>query len=251
MKTLTTELTNFFELSENYLCILSPDLRFKKLNPSWLKLGYSHEELISHVLYDFIHHEDLDEIYKQVERLTQSQRSINFTSRYKKNDGSYIILEWSASKNPDRELIFGSAIDVTDRIKRERLNEHLSDLRGTFIHLSHDKIKFFKYVLQKVLLVTKSAYGFVGEILEDKNGKYLKTYALTDISWNKETQDFYQKNYVSGIEFRNLNTLFGEVIKTGELLITNNAPIHPKAGGIPKGHPALNSFMGIPISNGG
>jgi len=49
------------------------------------------------------------------------------------------------------------------------------------------------------------------------------------------------------LEFRDLNNLFGYGILHRELIIANDAPNDPRAKGIPRGHPPLNSFMGIPV----
>jgi PAS domain S-box-containing protein len=49
------------------------------------------------------------------------------------------------------------------------------------------------------------------------------------------------------MEFRNLNTLFGHALKTGEPLISNSPATHPARGGLPPGHPPLHCFLGVPI----
>ena len=100
--------------------------------------------------------------------------------------------------------------------------------------------------------VTESKFGFLGEIkVNDQGEKYLKTFSLTNISWSDETRELYAKMSRSGFEFANLNTLFGQVIKTGKPLLTNAPKSHPKAGGIPNGHPPLNAFMGVPLHYAG
>ncbi len=44
-----------------------------------------------------------------------------------------------------------------------------------------------------------------------------------------------------------MQTLFGEVIKTHKPMIANRPNSHPKRGGLPEGHPALNAFLGLPL----
>ena len=108
--------------------------------------------------------------------------------------------------------------------------------------------ELFATLLENLLSLTNSEYGFIGEIKTSvENNKYLKTHAITNIAWNAETLRFYEENITKGLEFTNLDTLFGYVIKTGEPLITNQPSIHPHAAGIPSGHPALNSFLGLPF----
>jgi PAS domain S-box-containing protein len=244
-------LNQFFSLSLNYLCMANTKGYFTKINSTWLSLGYSESELLSRPFIDFVHPNDLADTLLETKKLSDGQTTTKFENRYLKKNGQYIHLEWAATLDPDSGLIFAAATDVTERRKREDITQILSDVRSKFIEYSGDKKKFFDYLLDKIITLTSSQYGFVGEILGSGEEKYLKTFSLTDISWNAETKAFFEKHNAAGLEFRNLSTLFGEVIKTGELLITNDAPHHPKANGIPKGHPPLDTFMGVPLSYNG
>jgi GAF domain-containing protein len=110
--------------------------------------------------------------------------------------------------------------------------------------------ELFNNILEQLLLITDSEYGFIGEVLYKNGDPYLKTYALTNISWNSETREFYEKNAPTGLEFYNLNTLFGAVLSTKEVVISNNPSTDKRAGGIPAGHPDLNAFLGVPVFAG-
>jgi hypothetical protein len=41
------------------------------------------------------------------------------------------------------------------------------------------------------------------------------------------------------------------VLKTGQLVISNHPASDPRSGGLPKGHPPLNAFLGLPFYGGG
>jgi PAS domain S-box-containing protein len=106
----------------------------------------------------------------------------------------------------------------------------------------------FEELLSNLLILTKSEYGFIGEIRHRQNNiPYLKTHAITNIAWNEETRKFYEDNIENGLEFDNLNTLFGKVITTGEPVISNDPYHDPRRGGLPEGHPPLNAFLGLPF----
>jgi diguanylate cyclase (GGDEF)-like protein/PAS domain S-box-containing protein len=106
----------------------------------------------------------------------------------------------------------------------------------------------FDGLLDALLVLTESEYGFIGEVFsEDDNTPYLKTHAITNIAWNEETQKFYDDNASQGLEFRNMKTLFGRVITTGETVIANAPATDRRGGGIPEGHPPLDAFLGIPF----
>ena len=93
----------------------------------------------------------------------------------------------------------------------------------------------FNDLLHNLLELTKSEYGFIGEILhEDDGAPYIKTWSITNISWNEETRVLYQKFARDGMEFHNMNTLFGAVIKTGEHVISNSPVTDPRRGGLPE-----------------
>ena len=108
----------------------------------------------------------------------------------------------------------------------------------------------FDAMLEDVLGLTKSEYGFIGEILSDDAGTYLKTHAITNIAWNEETLKLYEENVAKGLEFRNLDNLFGTVITTGRMVIANSPHEDSRSGGLPRGHPPLNSFLGLPFFAG-
>ncbi len=109
----------------------------------------------------------------------------------------------------------------------------------------------FGQLLSAALELTNSAYGFIGEILADADGRFLKTHAITNIAWNDETQAIYDENSKTGFEFRNLKTLFGYTIRTGQALISNTPSEHEESGGLPEGHPPLEAYMGIPLFSRG
>lgn len=114
--------------------------------------------------------------------------------------------------------------------------------------LSRDARTVFDGMLEALLNLTASEYGFIGEVFHDDDGSpFLKTHAITNIAWNEETQQLYDENIEQGLEFRNLNTLFGSVITTGSVVIANDPANDRRRGGVPKGHPPLNTFLGLPF----
>lgn len=115
-----------------------------------------------------------------------------------------------------------------------------------------DPAETFEELLQILLNFTQSDYGFVAEVLRDEQEQpYIKTHAITNVAWNDEMRDFYEKHKASGLEFRNLNTLFGVALVTGETVISNSPSTDPRRGGLPPGHPPMNSFLGVPIKQRG
>jgi PAS domain S-box-containing protein len=126
----------------------------------------------------------------------------------------------------------------------------INEAQSHFITDSEEWI-LFDGLLKNLLLLTKSEYGFIGEILFNPTGEpYLKTKAITNIAWNDETREFYKKNAPVGMEFYNTKTLFGQVMITGKPVIANNPSMDERRGGVPPGHPPLFSFLGVPFYQG-
>ena len=117
--------------------------------------------------------------------------------------------------------------------------------------IDQDPKKTFESLLSGLLRLTDSEYGFGGEVLSDSEGKlYLKTHAITNIAWNDETEALYQRAAENGMEFSNLNTLFGAVLVSGAPVLSNNPVQDPRAGRLPCGHPQLSAFLGVPVLAG-
>lgn len=168
-----------------------------------------------------------------------------FETKFKKNDQK-IWLEWDINNDnaTGYSLIF--IHEATKEIRKRQINELTRKLSEDYLTQTNTN-EYFNAVLEKLLALTESEYGFIGEVFYEHGNPYLKTYALTNISWNNETSDFYDQFAPTGMEFKNLNTLFGYAMKSKTPLIANQPSNHPHKGGTPHGHPPLNAFLGIPV----
>jgi PAS domain S-box-containing protein len=140
---------------------------------------------------------------------------------------------------------------ATQQLERQhRMLEAVRQAQTVFIE-AEDKRKAFDGLLQAFLAVTGSTYGFVGEVLYDESGApYLRTNAITNIAWDEASRHMYECQRDAGMAFRSLKTLFGHGMATGEVVIAND-PLHDaRAGGMPKGHPPMDAFLGIPLAVG-
>lgn len=152
---------------------------------------------------------------------------------------------------------------ITDERLQQEIDEKIytvEELRGSQVLLnaineaqSHfitdsEECILFDGLLKNLLSLTKSEYGFIGEILYNPTGEpYLKTKAITNIAWNDDTREFYKKNAPDGMEFTNTKTLFGQVMMTGKPVISNDPSKDGRRSGLPPGHPPLIYFLGLPF----
>lgn len=134
--------------------------------------------------------------------------------------------------------------------KNYKLTTMITQSLSQFIAETNPYI-LFNGLLDSLLNLTESEYGFIGEVFYTNMGKpYIQSYATTNISWSKETRELYERTEKQGLTFSKLNTLYGEILKTGKFVISNDPAKDPRSGGLPKGHPPLNKFMGVPFYSG-
>lgn len=131
-----------------------------------------------------------------------------------------------------------------------RLLEVINEFQANFIDRD-DLEAGFKNLTRKVLELTESEYGFIAELRNSPDGDpYLYVLAYAHDSREPSIKRFFEEQGRAGLEFFNLNSLFGHVVTTGNLVISNEPATDPRRGGLPQKHPALDAFMGLPLSQG-
>jgi PAS domain S-box-containing protein len=93
---------------------------FKRLSPGWTEvLGWSNEELQTKPFIDFVHPDDIQSTINAVAQIRTGHNILNFENRYRTKDGTYRWLLWGSASDPNNQLIYASAIDITERKKSE------------------------------------------------------------------------------------------------------------------------------------
>jgi PAS domain S-box-containing protein len=92
-----------------------------------------------------------------------------------------------------------------------------------------------------------SAFGFIGQVGDDG---LLHDIAISDPGWAACGMHDRSGHRRPPGDFA-LHGLYGEVLLTGETLLTNAPAKHPRSVGLPPGHPPLVSFLGVPLRSHG
>ena len=112
----------FFNFAKELLCITQKDGLFRRVNPAFEELlGYEENEIIGNPLVEFTHPDDRQEVLNHFEKLKNGEAT-GFDVRCRKQDNSYVWLEWNAHYDIETDHIFLVARDVTER--RENEEEH-------------------------------------------------------------------------------------------------------------------------------
>jgi len=252
-------------LDETLDCVFmfdDKDLRFLYVNQGALdQLGYRRDELLSMTPYDIKPDFSESQFRAFIAPFLQGRETaLTFETVHQHRDGTRIPVEihlqYVAPENGASRFV-AIVRDISDRKRIEaelnwnnRLMDVISRAQSAFI-ANTDPRAAFDTLLAGLLELADSEYGFIGEVLHGADqAPYLRTHSITNIAWDEATRRFYAEHAPKGMEFTNLDTLFGAALKTGEAVIANDPANDSRAGGIPPGHPPLKAFLGIPLYAG-
>ena len=235
-------------------------------------IGYTRDELINMTIPDIEAHETPEDTARHIQKIIESGYD-RFETHHRSKDGRFIDIEVSSNFLPiDGGRFFVFLRDITERKNSEaalkkaheelelrvmerttelaeanKLLDALNAAQSMFISEADPKI-LFDGILQNILALTKSEYGFMGEVsLDEQGAPYLKTHVISNIAWDEATRKFYDVHAAEGFNFSKLKSLYGEILTTGQPVISNDPAHDPRRGGLPEGHPPLDAFLGIPL----
>ncbi|WP_324631029.1 PAS domain-containing protein [Phormidium sp. CCY1219] len=131
-RTQMSDRAHFFNRSLDMLCIVGFDGYFKDLNPRWENtLGDNPEKLRSMKLIEAVHPEDRDATRGELEKLATEAQPRTFENRYRCQDSTYKRLQWRATPDANRQLIYAVVRPVEEKSEEEKTREGLERLLST------------------------------------------------------------------------------------------------------------------------
>ena len=110
------ELSDFFQLSVDLLCIGNFDGYFTRVNPAFERtLGYTSAELTSRPFVEFVHPDDRELTVEAFASQKSGAELIDFENRYICSDGSLRWLQWTARAVPEEGFACAAGRDITER----------------------------------------------------------------------------------------------------------------------------------------
>lgn len=250
---------DFFDTTTDLACIVKAGV-VQRANQRWLDiLGWEPLLMVGCSIADFIHPDDLDAVGASVARLEGGGPPIaNHVIRCTRADGTWVEFAWHVTLDRYTGLMLAKGRDVSgeraaqaERHQLLRVLEAQASLQSMFITdgLTRD---WWDSALTSLIALSDSEYGFIGRIetSEETGAPYLLSLAVTNIAWNEWSRNLYDEFAAAGLQFHNLQSLFGVTVASGEMVIANDAPNDPRRGGLPPGHPPLLRYMGLPIFDG-
>src|SRR3954466_5897800 len=118
----TRERDRIWNVSQDLLLVADRNGVWQTVNPAWTRtLGWSEADLLNRTSQWLQHPDDAGITRAQVKKLSSSETTVRFESRFRHKDGSYRWLSWTGVS--DKDCIYAVARDVTaenaatDRLK--------------------------------------------------------------------------------------------------------------------------------------
>lgn len=108
---------DFFEFSNEMLCIANQQGYFTRVNSAWTKtLGWTAETLTTKPYIEFVHPDDLAATLREAELLrSENHETVSFENRYRCLDGTYRWLAWKCAVVRGSNQLVCAARDITER----------------------------------------------------------------------------------------------------------------------------------------
>jgi PAS domain S-box-containing protein len=131
------EVDRIFNASADMIASATLDGYLLTFNPVWEKLlGYSQSELSFAPLYDFVHPNDADTVYKEVERVKVRHTLYEFEARLITVRGNIVWALWQISYDHDANQLYLTLRDITEK----RLAEEELILRRVALEASNASV---------------------------------------------------------------------------------------------------------------
>jgi PAS domain S-box-containing protein len=183
---LTEERDRFFTLSMDMLCIVTLDGRFQRVNPAFEQLlGFSEDELLGMLIFDFIHPDDREATEAEYRKLSTGEPTTFMENRLRCKNGNYKWVAWSYFPVPEDNLAFGVGRDMTDL---RQINDMLRSRAEELEEANRAKDEFLATLSHELRTPLTSILGW-SRILRSKSvGERDKQRAIEIIERNAEAQ---------------------------------------------------------------
>ncbi|HEY2602986.1 MAG TPA: PAS domain S-box protein [Thermoleophilaceae bacterium] len=122
------EVDRIFDLSSDLITVADFEGHFTRVNPAVEQiLGYTRDEFLARPYLDLVHPDDRETTAAEAAEIARGNQALSFENRLRHKDGSYRVLEWTATPVLEDGLMYGVARDVTARRQAEAARERLAE----------------------------------------------------------------------------------------------------------------------------
>ncbi|MEG4959734.1 MULTISPECIES: ATP-binding protein [unclassified Microcoleus] len=134
-KKIEQERERFLAVGSDLQVIAGINGYFHWVSPTFKRiLGWTSDQMTSRPWTEFVHPDDLGPSIAETDSLFSGNEIFTFENRYRHKDGSYRWFLWNAQPYPEEQVIYGAAVDITDRVRveneRKRAQQALRETEG-------------------------------------------------------------------------------------------------------------------------
>ncbi len=120
-KQLERDRERFLAVAADLQIILGSNGYFHWVSPKFESiLGWTTAEMTSRHWTEFVHPDDIDPSVAVEASVFAGNELMAFENRYRHQDGSYRWFSWNAQPDPEQQVIYAVAVDITDRKAKEQ-----------------------------------------------------------------------------------------------------------------------------------
>ncbi len=230
-----------------------------QLGGAWREvLGWSPEELTARPFIDFVHPEDVASTLEALDDLVEGERVAGFDNRYRTADGRWVWLRWHASAN-EIDQIFAVAWDVSDEVEaanavaeRSLLLEAVTAFQRAAIE-SHLEPSSISHLVDALATATGARDYMVATVVEVDGYPVLRpvwaSVGFTALLDDETEGEDDPSGLTTAGELRDLNTLVGSVVRTGQAVRSSEPAADPRRS--PVRDVECDRFLALPLVGGG
>ncbi|MBC5841890.1 PAS domain S-box protein [Flavobacterium sp. F-380] len=128
-KQLENDLSHLFNAIPDVLCLSDFNGKFLKINKWGCELlGYAKEEILFHNLIEFVHPDDRESTFIEMNKLEKGEAVYEFENRFLNKNGETIWISWNSNPSIEEGVIYAVGKNVTSEKKLRNLIQQSNNL---------------------------------------------------------------------------------------------------------------------------
>lgn len=205
-----------------------------------------------------VHPDDREQLIDAIQQCLQQHKEYEVEHRVIWPDQS---IHWLLERGDVQRDVKGEATHmlgvVQDVTNRKKLEQTLSEQKSLLAMLqqglsqyvsSHSLHDTGRFMLDNLLTITQSEYGFIGEVLyDDKGSPYIETHVMSNVPHDGDASGYFSASSGQGLVITQMENILCKVVESGRPFILGMDDMESFRTGFPEGHLVPETFVGVPI----